>query len=590
MENRNFKITSEFKGYVNKREVTNLPPGFLIAGSQNVLSTDGDTVGIRQGYTLVGAANTALTPVESSYEWKTNRGDEWPVRGFGTKLQFKYTDDVWYDLLTGLSSVDFNFTEFWNTSRAMDVLLFVNGESNIREWTGGVTTFASATINTITKEGSTTWAEEGFTTTGSIIIGGTTYTYSGGSGTTTLTGVAPDPTAAGHAVGTVAYQAPISTANSAMTGIAAAFPNDLIATLDNRVYVGSFTYRDIYLSKTNSYTDYSFATPRIPGDGALLRLDGTPTAFAPQENLMYISAGQDYWYKVVLTLSADLVNESAVIQRLKTDTQGAAKSQAMVGLMKNKIVFVSNEPTFDFLGRVENVDTPQAVPLSDPIKNDFDDLDFTNAHVKYFKNNIYIALPAESKLLIYNVQKGFWEAPQILPVRRLAIIDGDIHFHSNAVPETYKLFDGYSDNTNPIDAKARFSYMNFGDRAWQKVFTEWLSEGKIQSNTEIIMKLFYEFNGYETLVSETIAGSDSTIVLSSSTGSLGKQSLGKSKLGGGAGGDEYPKFRVKHTEVPVDFFEMTVEYSSNDVDQRWEIIAFGPDVKFTTSDDASIKK
>ncbi len=581
----NFKIVSRFNGYSNKQDITNLGDGFLVSGSQNVISTDGNTIAVRKGFTLDGASNSALTPIKRSFEWKTVRGLEIPLRSYDTKLEFRYSG-AWYELASGFSSILFEFDSVWKDVEKSDLLLFVNGDSNLREWSGGVTTFASAAATTITKQGTTSWKQEGFNSTGSksITINGTTYTYMAGEDTTTLTGVTPNPTLAGHAVGSVIAQTIVTTANKPVSG----FSNDLIAVLRNQVYIASYKSRLVYVSKNTDYLDYTFSSPRLPGDGALITLDGTPTGFAPQEENMYISAGTDQWYVTNFELSADITKEFLKIIRLKTDSQGAAIKQSAIGLMKNKIVFISNEPTLDFLGRVENVSTPQGVPLSDPIKNDFQTYNFTDAHVKYFKNNLYIALPRESRLLIYNIQKNYWEPPQILPTGRLAIINGNLYLHSNVVPETYKLFDSTSDNGNPIAAIAKFSYMNYGARANKKVFNEWYTEGYISTNTTLTRKIYYDYKGFTTINSEDILGNSSIITLTSTTGSLGKKSLGKAKFGG-SGGDDFPKFRVVHGVTDQDFWEMQPEYSSNGVDQRWELIAFGGNVDYSEADNNEIK-
>jgi len=584
----NFKIVSKFNGYSNKQDITNLGDGFLVSGSQNVISTDGNTIAVRKGFTLFGAANAALTPIKRSFEWKTARGLEIPLRSYGTKLEFEYLN-TWiklFDVPMGETNL-FEFDSIWDNNEKQDKLLFVNGNNNLREWSGGITTFASATATTITKQGTTTWKEEGFTNTGSVTIGAITYTYTGFDVTgTQITGVNPNPTLGGHVAGDLIFQTVKTNANQPATGV----KNDLIAVSRNQVYLASYTSRLVYISKNTNYLDYAFSTPRVPGDGALITLDGTPTGFAIQEENIYISAGADQWYKTEFTLSQDITKEFLRIIRLKTDSQGAAIKQSAIGLMKNKIIFISNEPTLDFLGRIENVDTPQGVPLSDPIKNDFQAYNFTDAHVKYFKNNLYIALPRESRLLIFNLQKGYWEPPQILPAGRLAIINGSLYLHSNVVPETYKLFDGTSDNGNPIAANAKFSYMNFGARANKKTFNEWYTEGYISTNTTLTRKLYYDYKGIQNINSEDILGNDSfPFVLNVSSGSLGKKSLGKAKLGG-SGGDEFPKFRIIHPVIEQDFWEIQPEYSSNGIDQRWELIAFGGNIDYSEADNNEIKK
>jgi len=600
MSQRRFTTIREFTGYRNKKDETNFDSdGFLVNGSQNVVSTDGDTVAIRQGYTAYGAAASGTEPIEGSYEWKTHRGEEIALRSYDDELEFYDSNSSdWVRLADSFTAVDFQFAEYWDTTESQDILLLVNGTSNIYYWSGGLTTFASATVNTITKQGTTSWAEEGFLTAGtrSVIIEGTTYAYTGGESTTTLTGVTPDPTAAGHTVGIVVHQALRTAANSTITSLPNTLENDLIAVQDNHVWIGSESSRIIYVSKVNDYTDFSFLTPRLVGDGVLRTLDQTPTAFVSQEDAMYLSAGTDFWYQSVLTLSADNTSESLTVSRLKTSPQQGALQQSAVGTIKNYIVFISNEPTLDFLGRVENVDTTQSRPISDPIKSDFDDYDFTGAHIKYFKNNLYITVPVESKLLIFNLEKGFWEAPWILPAGRLAIIGGDLYLHSNAVDETYKLFEGNSDlnvassEKLAISAIAAFNYMHLGEKALRKVHDEWFSEGYISSNTTLDLDLLYDYTGYTASVNKEISGDETQNIIFSNILeiALGDSPLGDNELAGpGDGGKN--KFRVIHEMPPIHYYEIQPRYSSNGIDQNWEVLAFGGNISIANDDNNDIK-
>jgi len=594
-----FQLVTKFSGYKTKVDQTNTDPGVLVRGSQNVLVSDGDRVAPRKGYTLDGSTNVDLKPVISSTEWTNRYDDERPIRTWGTRVQFRYTDGEWYDIISGLTTgATYNFTPWWDPTNKIEFLLFVNGSSNIYSWTGATATFASATVNTITKEGSTTWAEEGFINTGTrtVTIGGGTYSYTGGEGTTTLTGVSPDPSAPAFAVGKLIIAGVQVTANSAMTGLPTAFPNDLIGVYNNYVFIGSKTFRDIYMSKSTSYIDYSFSSPRIPTDGALRTLDATPNAFVVQEDGMYISAGKNLWYKTVFTLSSDNTRELLDVVRLKTATQKGALHQGAVENVINDVAFISNEPTLDLLGRVDQVSTPQNKPISDPIKPNFDAYDFTACHVKYFRNCIYVAVPRENLVLIYNIEEGWWEAPQILPIGRLAIIGGALYGHSSSVPETYKLFTGRTDNGNPIETNARFSYQNFGDRVKLKSFTEWYTETYLASNTTLTKTAYYEYGGSQDITVVDIVGDGSAGGESFEPTvdySLGMQSLGTSSLGGGGSGDEEeelpPKFRHIDTMPREDFFEIQIDYGSNDVDQNWELLAFGPSVSVSNADSVSIK-
>ena len=598
MAQNNFSIANKFGGYRTKADETNMDAdGYLVSGSQNVVSTDGDTVAIRGGYTMKGSAGSGINPIESSYEWYTHRNTEIMLRSYDDELEFYDENaDDWARLANSWTAVDFEFAEYWDTTEGLDALLFVNGDDNIYYWSGGQATFASATTNTITLEGAVTWSELGFLVAGTrqVIIEGTTYTYTGGESTTTLTGVTPDPTAAGHAVGATVVQAIRTTATTPASGA----KNDIIAVLDNQVYVGSYTDRQVLKSAVDDYTDYTFSSPRIVGEGALFTLDSTLTALVPQEGVMYMSAGKDYWYSTVLALSDDLVNESASVERLKTANGQAAISQSAVGFIKNYVAFISNEPTLDILGRIENIDTEQSKPLSDPIKPDFDDMDFTDAHVKYYKSNLYITVPNESKLYVYNVAKGFWESPWILPARRLAVYNGELYIHSNGTNETYKLFQGYSDYSSaddislPINAIARFNYMNHGTRASKKGHSEWYTEGYISPNTELSLELFYEYGGSGDTVKKTIDGDITKKIIFRPTDdwSLGKHKLGDGKLGGDGDEDASSKFRIIH-EMPLTYyFEIQPQYSSYAVDNYWEVLAYGSNAQAANDDRSEIKQ
>lgn len=589
-------VVSRFKGYRTKSDETNMESnGYLVSGSKNVVSTDGDSVAVRKGYTLFGGAASGSTGITSSYEWKTHRGTELMLRKVGTVLE-AYDDNVsdFVTVLAGVSSGPMNFTEYWDETEGQDALLFVDGSSSINYWSGAKTTFASATTNTITKQGTETWAELGFLASGTrrVRFGGSEYEYSGGESTTTLTGVTPDPTVTPIAAGTTIWQSVRTTDNSAMTSLPSSFENSLITTTDNQVWIGSLSSREIYKSKAGDYTDYSFSAPRLVGEGLILTLDGTPTAFAPQEDSLWISAGKDYWYTTVISLSDDLQNETISVERLKTSPGQSAVDQGSVGFIKNVTVFVSNDATVDSLGRVENVDTPQSRTISDPIKPDMDSYDLASAHLKYFRNYLYVALPEESLLLAYNVEKGFWEAPWTMPAGRLAVYGGSLYMHSNSSDETYLMLDGYNDNGNPIGARARFDYLNGGMRASRKTHTEWYSEGYASTNADIGVSLSIDWNGSMGTITKSISGSADlpTTFASNESWSLGKTKLGATKLGGFSERDGVNKFRVIHEMPPEKWYEIQPEYSSDNIDAYWEILAYGCDMSKADDENGDIRQ
>lgn len=733
-----YSIVSEFKlGYRNREDVTNLRPGVLIVGSQNVMTNVSERVQIRQGYTVDGQVSDLAESVVSSFDWLTRGNGEVHMRAGGLtsagndgKLQFRrevtelslnggfvgnangwyafdgtsgsgsflmlpsngwsygtnnavytptppfgynlvqniglalsaqyrvtfdvvvnagqidlilgdgisttYTTTqsvdsvftsgdgtnnsnlngflhfapdaifdgtitnvsvslagstssvVWNDLMTGLTSVDFNFAKYWNVTESLREVLFVDGSSNIYEWNGAVTTISGSTANTLIKTGDT-WADSGFYVAGNkvVVINGTAYTYTGGETTLTLTGVTPDPSA--EPAGSVAYQEVVTTANSAMSGIPATFPNSLISTLNNQVFVASIDSSALYISKVNDFTDFTSSTPRQTGEGAVLILDDNLVGLKPQESFMYVTAGQDLWYNINFELQTSTVGvtyEQVNAEALKTGRRQAAISQAFISHMKNNIITVTQETTIDTFGRVESsLATPQTTNISDPIKLDIDQYDFTGGSIAYWRYYILVAVPVEGIVLIYNLSTNGWEPPQTLPITRFYIVNGELFGHSSSTFESYKLLTGYADRVYPgfegfpIQANWVFSYQNYGSRFSFKSATKMYVEGYINANTTLNAAITYELDGCQTIKNFQLDGDNGQFVcLSTSGGSLGKVSLGKQKLGG-AGTQSInglpPKFRWFPTFTNTDFFECSISFSVLGTDERAELLAFG---------------
>lgn len=591
---KKFDLLSQFKGYSNKADITNIDPGYLVPPSQNVIINDQEMIEVSAGYELVGPAGTSSKGTFSSYDWITSTNSERNVYFNDTKLYYRYVDSAgdttWRDLgLTLAADSKINFAEWWSSAEALDHLLFVDGTSNIYMWSGGVATFASATVNTVTKQGTTTWAEERFLKAGtrSIMINGVPATYTGGEGTTTLTGVSVDFSAT--AVGSVIHQAVRTTAATP----ASASDNDIIETLNNYVYVADLNLRTVYVSKNTDYTNYGFTAPvRLPGEGALLTLDASPVAFVPQEEDMYISAQKDQWYKTQFTLSADLTGEDLRIKRLKSGPGQGALSQSSIGRIKNSVLYLTNDKAIDTIGRIENINTPTALPISDIVKREFQDYSYAiEPHIKYFKNKSYCLIPSESKMMIYDHEKQLWNPPRIAPFGRLAIIDGELCAHSLSTDETFALFTGTSDNGGPIDWKMWFAYRNYGRRDWEKEVNEWMTEGYISSNTSATQIVRYDYGGFTSIIENVIEGSMDAILFSPiADSSIGKVPLGSVPLGSAMeGASELSKFRVIFPVVSIGSYETQIGYEGNGIDDQFRLLASGGDIVLSDSDNVHIK-
>jgi hypothetical protein len=603
---REITLVSNFKeGYRNLEDITNLPPGVLVVGSQNVLVNTASRLQARLGYVLDGDKSTVNAPILSSFEWhsKTN-GKRWVRFGFLTsagndgKLQYRYTNAtgvVWNNLATGISNSGMNFTSFWDTSELIRVMLYVNGNGFVNEWSGAYDTVSSVASGAVTMTNpiaTTGWYNK--TSAKQKFLGnGTLFTYTGATGSV-FSGVTPNPQSV-VASGDVLTQAVYSTLASGYTsGPPSTYNVDLIATLLNQVFLGSLTSPTLYMSKTNNYTDYSFSSPRIPADGATANLDDNLVAFIPQEDVMYISAGLDYWYNTQLVQSTSyngaaaqsITTETFQVKLLKNNNLQGAQSQSLVNNKGNKVLLVQNEPAFEELGRMENIfAAPQIKNLSDPIKNDFDNYDFTGGSVYSWRNYNLIAIPRSGIVRIYNKIIKAWEAPQTIPVTSFYVVGNNLYGHSSTTSESYKLFSGNSDRAtatsagNPFLAQVNFSYQNEGTRTVLKNANKFYIEGYISGNTTLNCTINYEQDGNLTTQTFQVLGDDTAITGGQVTSnSLGKNAYGQSGLGSQTNTSLTglpPKFRVIKTFPRFDFYEMQFSFNILEVDQNFQLLAFG---------------
>lgn len=596
---KDFQIINRFKGYNTREEQTNLSPEFLVGGSQNVLLTKEGKISTRDGYELLGASSSDLNAIESAFRWLATDGTEILLRSYDDELEV-YTSDfgAWQKLSDGWSDVGFRFTSWWDNTEKKEVLIFVMGNSNIYEWSGGTAKVSSVTSNTITKQGTATWAESNFYNTGNktIIIDGTEYTYTGGETTTTLTGVSPDPSSNGVSNGDLVVQKIVTNSNAPSSD----FDNDFVGVLNNQLYVGSENSRLFYLSSKDDYTDFSFSSPRVPGEGDLLTLDEKGVGFAPQNQNMLIFAGDDSIYKLSfeqLDISGTLTQPSS-LEKLKTGPNRGAKSADLISTDGDLVVYISNEPKLRAVGSVENIDEPQIVDLSYDIQPDFDDEDFTNGHIYPFKDRIYIASPANSKVYINEIVQTdgqdtrIWQTPQVLPVRRFTQFGGSIRGHSSSSSESYTLFTGKSDNNKPFKSVARFAYNQYEDRYSLKRFDELLTEGYISSNTKITLTAYYDFEGSTGEKVKEIDGSDSSILfMGGESGAIGTQPIGTSPYGANPElGSSLPKFKVIKELPPLDFSEVQFELLSEGDDHKWELVAIGANASISPNQPINIKQ
>lgn len=479
--------------------------------------------------------------------------------------------------------------------------------------TGATLNITAIGTGSITKTGTTTWAQNRFYTTRNQdfhdVRTGTNYSASSGYDTTTIVDAGDT---SGIQVGDIIMQNVITTTSEPTT---APYTNDIIFNFQNQIIIESAISKDAYGSKNTDFADFSFSSPRLPGEGFVVTMDDVGNGISFLGKNLLLGAGKSTIFQVVFTQLAvgATITETADINRLYTGVNQGFLGQESIIPIGNTIFYLSNEVALRSIDNPNNLTGLNPKTLSYPIKPDFDAEDWSGTPFgTWYKNIIFVNAPATSHTYMLNFVEDangklfrFWNPPQVLPGGPYALISIDgqeqLYGHSNAVPETYLLFDGGSDGQYdgmpvsaklPIEARAVRAYNNYKRKGSLKNFDEFFSEGDITANTiDLSVYLRYDYGGMTQTIMETINGSDEDIL----EGNIGVNSLAQTSLATNPlGGLLYPpddarRYRVIFEEAKEDFFELQTEYYTNDVDQYWGILADGINVQLSPRRSTNIK-
>lgn len=620
-----FVTIDQCTGYQTATDPMNSPATTLVAGSQNVLIDQQRKVKSRSGYTVFGALNTTLYPIKpQAPTWHTSSGQEYPMRAYNTFLEMYLgvidgtTINAYTQVMGSLSLLStLRFADWYDNTEAQDLLLFVQGDANIYEFGGGVAVVGSIPDGThVTKAGTTTWAQNRFYTTRNKVMvcvrTGTEYTYTAGESGTNLTVV--DST--GLAQGDILIQKVVTHANTPLAGRT----NDTIFCFNNQVYTGSDNDELGYISKNTDFTDVTYSSPRLTGEGGLLTLDASIKGFGTVGNNIMIFAGRSSMFAAAfqqITVGSTLT-EALNVKKLNTGVDQSAQSQEVIIPIGNELAYLSFEPALRIIKNPSDIQGIDPQTYSNPIKTDFDGIDWTGSTGLWFKNELCLTAPTVSRLYILEYTQDadgrttrFWQPPQILPVQALSIIDDALAGHSNAVPETYKLFNGGGDRDyvgiDPIDripfkAAAVFAYgeqyfipkkmRTFANRSALKNFDQYFSEGQILAGTQIMLRLLYDFGGKTQIVTKIIDGLDGGIVFEDENlSSLGQSSFGTQPLGGSSvEPDDTLRYRVVFDIPKEDYYQIQEEYSTEAVDAYFAVISRGVNAELSSRIDTLISR
>lgn len=573
-------ITKFGQGLITKLEPNKLPLGAALETKNTVFDSDGG-IGPRGGYTIFGDTTAGSGKILSAKAWLRRGGDEKIVRlldtGSAVTLQFFDSLNSTWSFLKGslttgkrASIVDFS-------SSAADRLAIINGTDAPIQWIGNTTNLNGALSGgegTITVD-----STSGFGTTGTLTIGTTVNVTYTGKTSVTFTGCSNTPAASDNASVTDSVTNPSLTNVSNLGRIAVAG--------QARMWDGGYdsTGTTVVVSKINDWTNYSYSTPRVPGEGGLedfIEGGGAVTS-------LYMKDGQLVVFKQNSIILYELQQQNVSTDEfpvrkvlINGPDVGAISHWATVGAY-NDIFFVSKKGGIRRLSRVSNTDLAvfDSTDLSDNIRPTIADYDFTDAVAIFFDQKYLLSCKATSdasynnRVLMYDYRTGGWSI-WYMNVNDWFIYAGNLYFASSSSRNTYKMFDGYEDTAGiAIQSEFRTGYIDSSVGHLEEM-TAIYAEGSIATGTTMDYYINYNDGGRTLQVHKTINGSISNpYILTGSAPSFGTYSFGTTPFGGGlfAGATDMNKFRV-YFAVPksIRFHNFDIALGSNQAGGRWKLV------------------
>lgn len=468
-----------------------------------------------------------------------------------------------------------------------------------------VATATYAATSTITKEGTGTWAEAGFTSGGNqsyqirrLIINGVTYTYGGGAYTRTLNGISPTP--AGLVAGTQVLQSVASLDFSTTLN----FEPDFVKVIDNQAYYGMYTSQTCYISAADDFTDLTPIAASVKGSPANIVFDSLLRGITVRSGKPCIGL-QQKWGVINFSYTTTTGTDAGTYRITTIDYTPVAAgagpyAHEFIDLSGDNIIYLSSDQQVRTFGNFNNSFTSNNFPvLSQEIYTELEQQDFTGGGLKCIGDIIYVTAPEEGTVFMrrerikvnengQTVNDIGWFAPFDWNFTKIDAVNDEIIGFSNVNPQIYTVWDtGIWQDEDPsgeffaYNSNATFAYRTVKNRALLQSFCYLFTEGYINPMTTLTVTNKYNYAGSEDVLTQVVNSTtypatyfpDATTTEDTEVGSLGDFSLGDETLGlsGATGG--IPKFKVINNFSEVNCFEYQIIYSSEAKGDRWELLA-----------------
>lgn len=593
---QNWFTVNSFQGFQTKLDPSKISTGGSPNG-QNTTANNGDRVSVRPfGYEIVGTSTSTEDPITSLHTFRKRNGDNILIRSRGTYLEyFEEANDTWESLRT--TSTDdsiYDFADYNINTDLRSYVYFGNASDAFARWTGAKTVLTSAlALNDSFIAVSDAFD---FTATGTVRVCDTNLVYSSKTDTViTLSASSTVACASGRGITQAIQEYPAN-------------PRGNIYTVaNNRIFIAGVTStpQAVYFSKYGDAETYltTLVTESTADAAGIFNLGeggGAVTGMTQDEGATYIFK-RSIIYRVTLSDSLYTLQPLKPFDG-KSQTIGAITDE-LVFTGGNGIYFVTPDNQIMSLSRVPDIDYPQIIPISDIIKLSTDEVSFTNGSGISWKDRAYFSVKSDpnglqDSVLVWNEITKQWDTPIIGWAASAWTIYDDgtgeqLYFGDANTANVYKInTDEKLDNGFPFTASWRtkqFTSADFGIPSAHLVeISSVFIEGYITENTELNISALLDENGFTQTFTTVLNGTDTQYMFDATPFNLfGLHPFGYLPFGT-SDAVEKKKFRVylNRDFRPLDFYNIQLEFVSEEENNFWEITSIGLKVKEATQPEA----
>jgi len=614
---QNTDTIEKWLGMRSDLEADKIPNGYL-ANALNIDCSSIGSISPAKGYSSYGsqleAAGKIISMPKKAY--RLDDGTEVALRvrdnNTNTILEWlnkqktsNHEDGEWETLVAGLTTgkeMSFAPYNYDDNGTLKNRLYFCNGIENLSFWNGATTYLTVATSGgeaTITVN-----STSNFDNSGSLVIGGTTVTYTGKT-STTFTGCSSTPAAS---INDGVAQLPDTTTQSGDPKL------EMMVVTDGRIWGVDAASRTIlqYCERADP-TDWTpTAPPDEPGVVDLPEGDGPITGLGAIREWVIV-------FKRDRVIAIKLEFPSATTKALRIevvrqgDDVGVETHDAVISTL-DSVYYATPK------GGIKGIAVSNEGKL---IPDDLTDIVYPSLRNAVFSNASAIYWEKEKKLLVSykkdsnstqndtQIKIEFAKDENLNTVRTISFqdwqvecwqkYDGKLIFGGSYIPNCYHAFDGYTKDEGAFNSIATTKRYHFGVPMKEKTIFYLPIEGYIGPGQRLQFQLDYDTQGTRYHgEADFDSATETQYIIEPQLNTIGAFELGTEPIGGTLAEVNELNFFRMYLTLPTDHHPYDVQLTIHGdgvnkngeiIGNRWKITRFGWDVvSAKTNIDSRLKK